>query len=106
MLNAISRRFDFNALLFKHAEDYIFYIHQFLQNKIVSDDATEFDRAKIIAEIANFELQNELLHRKMKKKITTSYIKFQFREDLMQKMHDQYEYLSFQSLANVLKSRA
>ena len=34
------------------------------------------------------------------------YIDFQFRGDLMQKMHDQYGHLSYTNLVNVLESRA
>ena len=102
--DAISRRPDFNALLLKHAEDYIPYIRQFLQDHSFPEDASELNKTQIVAKVNKFVLKNEVLHRKMKKKITASYIEFQFREDLMQKMHDQYEHLSFQSLANVLKS--
>ena len=80
------------------------YIHQFLQDQSFSKDASELNKTQIIAEVSRFVLEDEVLFRKMKKEIMASYIEFQFRGDLMQKMHDQYEHLSYTNLVNVLES--
>jgi Integrase zinc binding domain len=108
--DAISRRPDFslNALIIQNAEEYVPYIRQFLQDHSISEDASDSNRAQIIAEAAKFVLKDGVLHRKVKEGegITAPYIDFQFRRDLMQKMHDQYGHLSLQGLANVLESRA
>ena len=80
------------------------YINQFLQDQSFSIEANEVNRTQIIAEVINFASEDEILFRKMKKGIMASYIDFQFRGNLMQRMHDQYEYLSYANLVNVLES--
>ena len=40
----------------------------------------------------------------MKKEIMIFYIDFQFRGNLMQRIHDQYKHLSYANLVNILKS--
>ena len=82
------------------------YVHQFLQDHSFPLDANELNKAQIIAEVANFVLEDGVLHRKVKEGIMAPYIDFQFRGDLMQKMHDQYGHLSYTNLVNVLESRA
>ena len=103
--DAISRRPDyFNAL--KLADYYVPHIHQFLQDHSFSVNANESDKSKIVTDVENFVLQDGVLYRKMKEGIIAPYIEFQFRGDLMQRMHDQYNHLSYRNLANVLESRA
>ena len=105
--DAISRRPDFNALILRVAEDYIPYIRYFLQDHSIPVDASDATRAQIIADAAKFVLEDGgVLHRKVKEGITAPYIEFPFRGDLMQKMHEQYGHLSYQSLENILESRA
>ena len=67
-------------------------------------DASESDRTQIIAEVDKFVLEDGVLHRKVKEGIMAPYIDFQFRGDLMQRMHDQYGHLSYANLVNVLES--
>src|SRR5438552_679602 len=38
--------------------------------------------------------------------VTVPYIKFEFRGDLMQSIHNQYSHLSYQSLANIFETHA
>ena len=105
--DAISRRPDFNALLLRATEDYIPYIRYFLQSHSIPVDASGAARAQIIADADKFILDDDgVLYRKVKEGIMAPYIDFQFRGDLMQKMHNQYGHLSYQSLANILESRA
>ena len=104
--DAISRRPDFNVLLLRTAEDHIPYVRHFLQDHSIPVDASESVRTQIIADAAKFVLDDGVLHRKVKEGIIAPYIDFQFRGDLMQKMHEQYGHLSYQSLANILESRA
>ena len=105
--DAISRRPDFNALLLRAIEDYIPYIRYFLQSHSIPVDASGAARAQIIADADKFILDDDgVLYRKVKEGIMAPYIDFQFRGDLMQKMHNQYGHLSYQSLANILESRA
>jgi hypothetical protein len=104
--DAISRRPDFNALLLQSPEDYVPYVRQFLQDQSFPADASELNRTQIIGEVDKFVLEDGVLHRKVKEGITAPYIDFQFRGDLMQRMHDQYGHLSYASLVNVLESRA
>ena len=104
--DAISRRPDFNALALQKVEDYVPCIRQFLQDKSFPYDASESDKAQIVAEVDKFVLEDRVLHRKVKEGVVAPYIDFQFRGDLMQKMHDQYGHLSYANLVNVLESRA
>src|SRR5436305_374185 len=104
--DAISRRPDFNALALQKVEDYVPYIRQFLQDKSFPLEASESDKAQIVAEVDKFVLEDGVLHRKVKEGVVAPYIDFQFRGDLMQKMHDQYGHLSYANLVNVLESRA
>ena len=69
-------------------------------------NANESDKSKIVTDVENFVLQDGVLYRKVKEGIIAPYIEFQFRGDLMQRMHDQYDHLSYRNLANVLESRA
>ena len=92
--DALSRRPDFlNALVLSKAEDYVPYVHQFLQDFSLPDDADEMTRAQIVAEVDKFVLEDGVLHRKVKEGIMAPYIDFQFQGDLMQRMHDQYGHL-------------
>ena len=68
--DAISRRPDFNALVLQNAEDYVSYVRRFLQDHSFSEDASELNKTQIIAKVNKFVLKNEVLHRKMKKRIT------------------------------------
>src|SRR5438552_11956873 len=104
--DAISRRPDFNALVLQNAEDYVPYVRQFLEDRVFPTDADESDRAQIVAEVSKFVHDDGVLFRKVKEGIIAPYIDFQFRGDLMQKMHDQYGHLSYVNLFNILESRA
>jgi RNase H-like domain found in reverse transcriptase/Reverse transcriptase (RNA-dependent DNA polymerase)/Integrase zinc binding domain len=106
--DAISRRPDYlNTMAIRSAEENVLYIRQFLQNnRSFPDDASEADRVKIIQEEEKFALEDGVLFRKVCEGVKAPYIDFQFRGDLMQKMHDQYGHLSYGSLVNVFKSRA
>ena len=84
--DAINRCSDFNALIPWNTEDYMPYINQFLQDQSFSIEANEVNRTQIIAEVVNFASEDEILFRKMKKGIMASYIDFQFRGNLMQRM--------------------
>ena len=104
--DAISRRPDFNALVLQNADDYVPYVRQFLQDHLFPADANELERTQIIAEVDKFVLEDGVLHRKVKEGIMAPYIDFQFRGDLMQRIHDQYGHLSYTNLVNVLETRA
>src|SRR5436309_2681894 len=54
--DAISRRPDFNALALQKVEDYVPCIRQFLQDKSFPYDASESDKAQIVAEVDKFVL--------------------------------------------------
>jgi len=106
--DAISRRPDFteplNALpSLNHIDDYIPSLRQFLDDRSFPSDASQAVTAQIVAEAGEFLFQDGVLHRKG---ITAPYLEFDFRGDLMQKMHDQYGHLLYPGLANVLESRA
>jgi Integrase zinc binding domain len=77
-----------------------------LQNRSFPTDASASQRAQRSAEADKLVLKDGIRHRKVKEGIIAPYIESQFRRDLMQKMHKQYGHLSYQSLANVLESRA
>jgi hypothetical protein len=112
--DAISRRPDFytsdgtllNALSARMRNDYIPYVREFLETGRISEEANETARSLVIAEVANFMMEDGVLHRKVKEGMRVPFVEFEFRGDLMQKMHDQYGHLSYQGLANVLESRA
>ncbi|TMI79079.1 MAG: DDE-type integrase/transposase/recombinase, partial [Bacteroidetes bacterium] len=104
--DAISRRPDFNALVLQTADDYVPYVRQFLETKAFPTDANATERAQIVAEVSKFVHDDGVLFRKVKEGIIAPYIDFQFRGDLMQKMHDQYGHLSYVNLINILESRA
>lgn len=80
--------------------------HQFLQDQSFPEDTSELHKTQTIAVVDRFVLEDKVLFRKMKEGIMRPYIDFQFRGDLMQKIHDQYEHLSYANLVNVLESRA
>ena len=85
--------------------DYIPYICYFLQDHSISVEADEATYPQIIADATKFVLDDGgVLHRKVNERITESYIDFQFRGDLIQKMHGQYGHLLYQNLANILES--
>ena len=92
--DAISRCLDFSSLTLRNTEDYVPYIRQFLQDHSFPADAGELNKTQIIAEMDKFALEDGVLYRKVKEGIITPYIDFQFRGDLMQRMHDQYGHLS------------
>ena len=96
-----------NTLATRNMEDNVLHIRYFLENnKSFPEGANKVDRVKIIQEAENFILEDGVLFRKVREGIVAPYIDFQFRGDLMQKMHDQYGHLSYASLANVFESRA
>ena len=82
------------------------FIRQFLEDQSFSFDVSEPKKAQIVVEVDKYTLEDGVFYRKMKEGIVAPYIDFQFRGDLMQKIHNQYEHLSYAALVNVLESRA
>jgi hypothetical protein len=93
-------------------EEYIVHIRRFLSEGIVPTG--EKDKEDLIREADKFLFDNAskgffsegVLLRKIREGVIASYIEFEFRGDLMQKIHDQYGHLGYQSLQNVYESRA
>ena len=103
--DALSRRPDFLNVL-QSTDDYVPYIRQFLEDYSFPENTDEVTRTQVIAEVDKFLFVDGVLHRKVKEGIIAPYIDYQFRGDLMQRMHDQYGHLSYANLVNVLESRA
>ena len=53
-----SRQPDFNALELQHADDYVSYVRQFLQDQSFLADASESDKAQIVTEVDKFVLED------------------------------------------------
>ena len=104
--DAISRRPDFNALQLHNVEDYVPFVRAFLQERTFPSDASASEQTQLISEVDKFVLEDRVLFRKVKEGIIAPYVDFQFRGDLMQKMHDQYGHMSHRNLMNILESRA
>ena len=81
----------------QNAEDYAPYVRQFLQDHSFPPDAIESEKAQIATEVDKFTIEDGVLFRKVKEGIIAPYIDFQFRGDLMQKVHNQWTHVSSKS---------
>ena len=76
------------------------------ETRPISKDSDEVTGTLIVAKVDKYMLKDGVSHRQVKEGIMAPYIDFQFRGDLMQRIHDQYGHLSYASLINVLESWA
>jgi hypothetical protein len=107
--DALSRRPDYlNSIRWEREgrEDYIPYIRRFLTEKSVPQGLSDAVKDKMMRELDSFMVEEDVLYRKVKEGVTAPYIEFVFRGDLMEKIHHQYGHLSFDSLKNVMETRA
>jgi hypothetical protein len=102
-LNSISGR--------ERQEDYIPCIREFLEAHTLPRD--EQNREKVIKQAQDFVLldaenkkEEKILYRKIREGVVAPYVEFEFRGDLMQKIHEQYGHLSYPALENIFESRA
>ena len=111
--DALSRRPDYqdylNAITLKREEDYLPYIERYLMKNKLPDE--QEIRNKVIEEAENFVLMpgdrgNSVLHRKVGQGIIAPYVEYVFRGNLMERIHNQYGHLTFQSLGNIMETRA
>jgi len=107
--DALSRRPDFlNSMRLgrEKEEEYIPYMLKFLTDQNLPEGITQAVKERIVGEVSSFTVKDEMLYRKIREGITAPYIEFVFRGDLMEKIHCQFGHLTFQSLKNVMESRA
>ena len=112
--DAISRRPDYlnsirwerdNQSEIARREAHLPAIREFLATKKLPKD-TEL-RKRVMEDAEKYILdKDDVLHRKIRDGVTAPLIEFEWRGDLMQRMHDEYGHLTPQSLANILESRA
>ena len=113
--DAISRRPDYfhsirwerdNQSEIARREAHLPAIREFLANKKLPEDVELRKHVMEDAEKYILEEDTEILHRKIREGVTAPFIEFEWRGDLMQRMHDEYGHLTPQSLTNILESRA
>ena len=86
-------------------------MRRFLSDRTILSNEKEkadliWEANKFVLDTAAKSFDESLLYRKIREEVTALYIEFIFREDLMQKIHNQYRYLSYTSLENMYESRA
>src|SRR5205814_4912097 len=85
-------------------EEYIPYMRTFLTEGTLPQDDNIKER--ISGEVDNFVVEDDTLFRKVRNGIKAPYVEFVFRGDLMERIHRQYGHLLFDSLKNIIESRA
>ena len=109
--DALSRRPDYQYLDYLttigvniHYDDYIPHLKEYLISNILSQDPAMRERVTALADDFTMDIEQTLL-RKLKNELTTSYIEPLFRGDFMEKLHNQFGYLSYPSIANAIETR-
>ena len=112
--DALSRRPDYLNAIMLGGEEYIPHLYDFIKHGILPDD--EELQTLIIEQHRNFALVGHepgakhklpaAIHRKIREGVTAPYIEFEFRGDLMQKLHNQYGHLSYDTLIGIFETRA
>ena len=83
--------------------EYVEHMKKYLTDEILPDD--KFDEL-IKIEVKNFVLIDGHLHWKIRDGITPPYLEWLFHRDFIQRMHNEYGYLPYHGITNLLKSRA
>ena len=84
-------------------EEYVTYMEEFLISGTLPKN--EF-KEQVRLEAPHFLIEEGRLMRRISEGVTTPYLEWEFRGDLIQRMHEEYGHLSQQGMRDLVRTRA
>jgi hypothetical protein len=109
--DALSRRPDYRRLRLNVMrglapnEEYVMYMEDYLKMESVPESGKEFEELiKLEARHFAFDEEGRLV-RRVAPGVVAPYIEWEFRGDLVQRLHDEYGHLSAEGMKNLIETR-